>query len=134
MAIDRDAPPDAPRILLCENDPDLAVVVRTWLEQLGLATDFAYSATDAVTFATATQYDAVLVDLQLPDGDGVGIIQLLRELKQYAEIPIIVVTADPGAGRDNARIVPLNVFHWLNKPIDFDQLVGALADLGKIAG
>jgi PAS domain S-box-containing protein len=134
MAIDRDAPPDAPRILLCDNDPDMAVVVRTQLRQLGLATDFAYSAADAITFATVTQYDAVLVDLQLPDGDGVGVIQLLRELTQYAETPIIVMAADPGAGRDDVRIVALNVFHWLNKPIDFDHLISALPKHSKRVG
>ncbi|MGA3308166.1 MAG: response regulator [Xanthobacteraceae bacterium] len=126
LAIDRDAPPDALRVLFCEDDPDTAVTLREHLRQIGFATDFAYSAGDAFTCAAATQYRAILVDIQLPDGDGISLILRLRELPQYRDTSIIVVSADTSRGRADSRSSMLNVLDWLNKPIDFDRLMRVL--------
>ena len=79
LAIDRDAKPDAARLLLCEDDLDTALTLREQLRQVGFATDFAYSVGEALTRAAATQYHAILVDIHLPDGDGVSLIVRLRD-------------------------------------------------------
>ena len=128
LAIDRDAKPDAARLLLCEDDLDTALTLREQLRQIGFATDFAYSVGDALTRVMATQYRAVLVDIQLPDGDGVSLIVRLRALPQYRDTSIIVVSADPSRGRDDLRSSKLNIVDWLNKPVDFDRLVRLLAE------
>ena len=127
LALDRDAKSDAARLLLCEDDLDTALTLREQLRQVGFATDFAYSAGDAVTRAVAAQYHAILVDIHLPDGDGVSLIVRLRALPQYHDTPIIVVSGDPNSGRDDLRSSKLNVLDWLNKPVDFDRLVQLLA-------
>jgi signal transduction histidine kinase len=126
MATDLDAQPNALRILFCDDDPYTAIALREQLRQVGFATDFAYTARDAITCAAAAQYLAVLVDLQLPDGDGISLILRLRELPQYCDTPIIVVSADPSRGRDDSRSSKLNVLDWLNKPVDFDHLMRLL--------
>jgi signal transduction histidine kinase len=126
MAIDRDAQPGAQRILFCDDDPYTALALREQLRQVGFAVDFAYTAGDAVTCAQATQYHSVLVDLRLPDGDGISLILRLRELPQYRDTPIIVVSANASRGRDDSRSSTLNVLDWLNKPVDFDQLMRVL--------
>jgi DNA-binding response OmpR family regulator/anti-sigma regulatory factor (Ser/Thr protein kinase) len=126
LAVDLDAPPDALRILLCEDDLETAVVLRKQLRQAGFATDFAYTAGHATTCAATTEYRAILVDLQLPDGDGISLIVRLRELPQYRDTPIVVVSADPGGGRDDLRSAKLKVSDWLHKPIDFDRLIRVL--------
>ncbi len=126
LAIDRDAKPDAARLLLCEDDLDTALTLREQLRQVGFATDFAYSVGDALTRAGATQYHAILVDIHLPDGDGVSLIVRLRALPQYRDTAIIVVSGDPSRGRDDLRSSKLNVLDWLNKPVDFDRLCGCL--------
>ena len=127
LAIDLDATSDAPRILLCEDDPDTAIVLREQLRQVGFATDFAYTADNAIVCAETTQYRAVLVDLLLPDGDGVSLIVRLRQLPEYRETPIIVVSSDPERGRDDSRASQLNVLDWMKKPVDVHRLVRALA-------
>jgi len=127
LAIDRDAKPDAARLLLCEDDLDTALTLREQLRQVGFATDFGYSAGDAFTRATATKYHGILVDIHLPDGDGVSLIVRLRELPQYRETPIVVVSGDTSRGRDDLRSSKLNVLDWLNKPVDFDRLARLLA-------
>src|SRR3984885_14970009 len=95
IALDHDAKPHAARLLLCEDDLDTALMLREQLKQAGFATDFAYSASDALTRATATQYHAILVDIHLADGDGVSLIVRLRALPQYRDTSIIVVSGDP---------------------------------------
>jgi PAS domain S-box-containing protein len=122
VAIDCDAQPNTGRILLCEDDPEAAIALREQLRQVGFATDFAYTAGEAIICATATQYSAILVDLLLPDGDGISLILRLRELPHYGDTTIIVVSADPSRGRDDLRSAKLNVLDWLNKPVDFDRL------------
>jgi DNA-binding response OmpR family regulator len=127
LAIDREAKPGVARLLLCEDDLDTALTLREQLTQAGFATDFAYCVGDALKRAVATQYHAILVDIQLPDGDGVSLIVRLRALPQYRDAPIIVVSADTSHGRDDLRASQLNVLDWLNKPVDFDRLVRLLA-------
>jgi signal transduction histidine kinase len=127
LAVDRDAKPDAARVLLCEDDLDTALTLREQMRQVGFATDFAYSVGDALTRAVATQYRAVLVDIHLPDGDGISLIVRLRELPQYRDTPILVVSADTSRGRDDLRSSKLNILDWLNKPVDIDRLMRMLA-------
>ena len=127
LALDRDAKPSVPCILLCEDDLDTALVLREQLRQAGFTTDFAYSVGDALTRAMATQYQAILVDIQLPDGDGVSLIVRLRALPQYHDTSIIVISADPSRGRDDLRSSRLNVIDWLKKPVDLNRLLPLLA-------
>jgi signal transduction histidine kinase len=122
LAIDRDAMPDAARLLLCEDDIDTALTLREQLKKIGFATDFAFATDDAFARAVATQYRAILVDIQLPDGDGISLVVRLRELQQYRDKPIIVISGDPSRGRDDSRSSELNIVDWLSKPVDFDRL------------
>jgi DNA-binding response OmpR family regulator len=125
--IDREAPPDALRVLFCEDDPDTAITLREHLRQIGFATDFAYSAGEGFSRAAATRYHAILMDIRLPDGDGLSLILRLRELPQYRDAPIIVVSADARRRRSDSRASKLNVRDWLSKPIDFKRLLRVLS-------
>jgi signal transduction histidine kinase len=127
LAIDNEAKLGSARLLLCEDDLDTALTLREQLRQVGFATDFAYTASDAFACAAATRYHAILVDIHLPDGDGIGLIVRLRASPQYHDIPIIVVSGDTSRGRDDLRSSELNVLDWLSKPVDFDRLVRLLA-------
>ncbi len=90
-------------ILLCEDDPDAAAVLSGRLRAAGFPTDIAYTADEAVKGATSRSYAAILVDLQLPDRDGISLIKQLRAQPQYHNTPIVVVSADPARGRDDKR-------------------------------
>jgi DNA-binding response OmpR family regulator len=124
--IDLESEASAPRILLCEDDCDTSIAVRERLQQAGFAVDFAYTMTAATQRATATVYAAILVDLQLPDGDGVGLMLWLRAQAQYRNTPIIVTAGDPDRGSNDVRSSRLNVLDWLIKPIDFEHLARIL--------
>jgi PAS domain S-box-containing protein len=113
-------------ILLCEDDPDAAAVLAARLRAAGFPTDVACTADEAVKGASSRSYAAILVDLQLPDRDGISLIKQLRAQPQYHNTPIVVVSADPSRGRDDQRSASLNVLDWLAKPVDVERLLGVL--------
>jgi PAS domain S-box-containing protein len=120
--IDRDGKPGVARILLCADDPHASLVVRQGLRHFGFATDFAHARADAITRAAATPYGAIVVDLELPDGESVGLIRDLRNQPQNGQTPIIGMTADAGRDRD----APSAPDDWLDKPVDTDRLAQIL--------
>ena len=113
-------------ILLCEDDPDAAAVLSDRLRAAGFPTDVAYTAEEAVKGAATRSYAAILVDLQLPDSDGISLIKQLRAQPRYHNTPIVVVSADPKRGRDDKRSSTLNVLDWLAKPVDTERLLRVL--------
>lgn len=113
-------------ILLCEDDPDAAAVLAGRLRSAGFSTDVACTAEDAVKGTALRSYAAILVDLQLPDSDGISLIKNLRAQPRCHNTPIIVVSADPKRGRDDKRSSTLNVLDWLEKPVDIERLLHVL--------
>jgi PAS domain S-box-containing protein len=124
--IDLDPDSVGTRILFCEDDRAAANIVREQLRQAGFAVDFAHTVAAALARTVAIRYAAILVDLQLPDGDGVGLIVRLRAQAQYRDTPIIVIAGDPEQGRSDVRSSRLNVLRWLKKPIAFEPLIDTL--------
>ena len=115
------------RILLCEDNLDTAFALRDGLRPFGFSTDFAHSPADATMRAQATRYDAVLVDLDLPDGNGISLIRELRELPEIYKTPIMVISADAGwdkgGGHDTSH---LNVLECIQKPVNVDRVAQIL--------
>jgi PAS domain S-box-containing protein len=124
--IDLDSDTAAARILFCEDDRAVSIVVREKLRLGGFAVDFAHTVAAAIARTDATRYAAILVDLLLPDGDGVGLIVRLRAQTHYRDTPIIVIAGDPDQGRSDVRSSRLNVLRWLTKPIAFAPLIDIL--------
>ncbi len=124
--IDVDAKASAPRILICEDDPAVATVIRVRLRPAGFAVDFAHTADSAISRSSAYRYAAILVDLRLRDGDGIDLIFRIRAQPHHSETPVIVISGDPERGRGDVRSSRLNILDWLNKPIDFGHLTEVL--------
>jgi PAS domain S-box-containing protein len=122
--IDRDANPSAARLLLCADDPNRAIAVREGLKEFGFATDLAHVRADAITRAAAAPYGAILVDLDLLDGEGSGLIHDLRNQPQNGMTPIIALTAD--AHRDHEALTISKINGWVDKPVDIDRLAQIL--------
>ncbi len=118
--------PQGFNVLLCEDDPDVSAWLSARLVNNGFRVDIAASASEALQRADGGSYAAVLVDLKLPDGDGISLIQQLRGRPAYADIAIVVVSGNPARGRKDARASTLDVLDWLDKPVDLERLLGAL--------
>jgi DNA-binding response OmpR family regulator len=124
--IDVDADASRPRILLCDDDPAVAKVIRARLRPAGFAVDFAHTPDTAIMRADATRYTAILVDLRLRQSDGLDLISQIRAQPLHADTPIIVISVDPEGGRADVRASRLNILEWFNKPIDFACLTRTL--------
>lgn len=115
------------RVLLCEDNPEAAIVLCDRLREAGFVADVALTANDAVARVAAASYAAILVDLQLPEGDGISLIKQLRAQPQIYNTLLVVLSADSEQARDEKRSSTLlNILDWLDTPIDVARLVRVL--------
>ncbi|CAM3161379.1 two-component system, OmpR family, response regulator [Paracoccus aminovorans] len=107
------------RLLVVEDEPDLAEAVGAYLRAAGHAVDLAEGAEDAAAALAATDYDLLLLDLGLPDGDGLSLLRGLRG--RGARVPVLIVTA---RDRITERIAGLEAGadDYLVKPYDLDEM------------
>lgn len=93
----------------------------------GFVTDVALNAAEAVARVAATPYAAILVDLQLPEGDGISLIKQLRAQPQIYNALLVVLSADAKQAHGMERPATLlNILDWLDMPIDVARLVRVL--------
>ncbi len=107
------------RVLLIEDDRDLADALTATLVPRGLAVDLARSAEEADAYLGSVDYAAILLDLGLPDEDGLALLHRIRARGDTR--PVMVLTA---RGTVDARIRGLNegADDYLVKPFDVDEL------------
>lgn len=113
-------------ILLCQDDPHSADIVCDHLRRAGFNPDVVHTADEAMRGVAQASYAAILVDLRLPDSDGITLIKHLRSQPRYQDTPIVVVSLDPTRVSDDERSSTLHVLDWLGKPVDIDRLIAAL--------
>ena len=113
-------------VLICEDDADVAHVLESLLKQEGLECDIAASAAAAKALLNRHSYMLLLLDLELPDQDGLEMIQELKADHKTAGLPIIVVSASAHEGRAALSGTGLEVVDWIQKPIDADRLMNSL--------
>jgi len=107
------------RLLLIEDNERLGSLIRDGLTKDGLTLDWQQTLEDGEATLAAATFDLVLLDLGLPDGDG---LELVRRLRRAADtIPILVLTARGGL---SDRIVGLDAGadDYLVKPFDISEL------------
>ena len=113
-------------LILVVDDHDLNVkLLRVILERRGYRVNAAADAREARQSARAKRPDLVLMDVQLPDTDG---LRLTREFKcdpQLRAVPIIAVTSHAMKG-DDERILAAGCDAYVSKPIDRDALLALI--------
>lgn len=111
------------RLLVVEDEPDLAHAVLGHLRAQAHAVDHAPSLEEAEAAVRATHYDLVLLDLRLPDGDGLSLVRGLRD--RGASTPVLIVTA---RDRIMERIEGLKAGadDYLVKPYDLDEMTARI--------
>jgi signal transduction histidine kinase/ligand-binding sensor domain-containing protein/ActR/RegA family two-component response regulator len=114
-------------VLLVEDDTIVAAVVRGLLEQQGHRVDYVGNGLAAMTELAQGDYDAMLLDLDLPGVDGFQIARLIRQREDgAARLPIIAITARSG-GDEEERAKSAGMDGFLRKPLTGEQLAEALA-------
>jgi PAS domain S-box-containing protein len=113
---------DRRRVLVCEDDPDVAQLLALLLEDEGFDCDIAYCASEAKELLNQRDYAALTLDLVLPDQDGIELIRELRASPETRWLPIIVVSLDAERGARELNGDAIGVIDWMGKPIDQTRL------------
>ncbi|MHB8533809.1 MAG: response regulator transcription factor [Solirubrobacteraceae bacterium] len=116
------------RILVVEDDQDIAELVARYLEKAGYATDVVSSGRDALAAVRTHPPDLLVLDLMLPQMDGLDVCRAVRSNEPTAGVPIIMLTAK---GEESDRIVGLEVGadDYLAKPFSPNELVARVRAL-----
>jgi DNA-binding response OmpR family regulator len=119
------------RLLVVEDNLELAELLRKGLALAGLAADVVNNAADARTALATTHFAAAVLDLGLPDGDGLAVLREIRERKDTT--PVLVLTARSGV-RDRVTGLRTGADDYLVKPFAFEELVARIQALLRRPG
>src|SRR6201994_5215810 len=111
------------RLLLVEDEHDIQAFLRRSLEEAGYQVDAAPNAATAEQFATENVYDILVVDLGLPDRDGISLILRLRQIGVKA--PVLILSARRSVD-DRVRGLEQGGDDYLTKPFALAELLARL--------
>ncbi|QJC55804.1 Transcriptional regulatory protein tctD [Polaromonas vacuolata] len=114
------------RILLVEDEQEMAAWLMRALKQSGFVPDHAGDAATAETLMASTDYDAVVLDLRLPDRHGLDLLADMR--KAGKRTPVLVLTAQ-GSLQDKVRGLNVGADDFLSKPFELEELEARLGAL-----
>lgn len=116
------------RILVVEDEPRLASLLNRGLTEEGFAVVAAYDGEEALGYATSSEFDVILLDLNLPKVDGAVVARRLRQ--RGSRVPIVMLTARDSV-RDIVGGLNLGADDYLTKPFSFEVLVARLRAIGR---
>jgi len=116
---------DAPRILVVEDEADVALLLELMLTRAGYRVDIAHTGAAALSALRRKSYDAVSLDLMLPDISGLEVVRQIREQPETVDLPIVVVSAKMEEGR-LAINGDFSHIDWLAKPINGTHLLAVV--------
>lgn len=113
---------DRPRVLVCDDEPQILRALKVLLRDGGYDVDAAASAEEALDHAAVRPPDAAIIDLVLPDGSG---IDVCRRLREWSEMPIIVLSA---VGEEDVKVDALaaGADDYVTKPFGPRELMARL--------
>jgi DNA-binding response OmpR family regulator len=114
------------RVLLVEDQPEMVAALRVALGRHNMVVDHAPDLSEAEAIAAAGNYDAIVLDRQLPDGDGLSLIPKLRSGGNT--VPVLVLTAR-GDLADRVAGLDHGADDYLGKPFAFEELLARLRAL-----
>jgi PAS domain S-box-containing protein len=117
---------EARRILICEDNQDVAMLLKLILQRNGYEADIAHDAQQTKAMLAQSQYQAITLDLQLPEQNGISLLRELRGHEATKYLPVIVVSGMKLGGLRELNGTILNVVDWLDKPIDQQRLLSAV--------
>jgi DNA-binding response OmpR family regulator len=107
------------RILVVEDEKDLAHIIRRGLTEEGYAVDLAYDGEEGESFAEGAPYDLIVLDIVLPKKDGFEVCANLRRKKVNTRI--LMLTSKDSVG-DRVRGLDTGADDYLVKPFSYDEL------------
>lgn len=114
-----------PQVLVVEDNPRNMKLFRDVLRGSGCRTLEAATGEKAVALATEHRPDLVLMDIQLPDIDGVEALDRLRADERFSSVPVLALTAQAMEG-DRERFLAAGFDGYLSKPVNIAEFVATV--------
>ena len=114
------------RILLVEDEKRMADFVTKGLKEERYVIDVAYKGEDAIFLVDVNPYDLIILDLMLPDTNGLAICKHIRNKKM--DTPILIITAKDSV-RDKVKGLDFGADDYLTKPFSFDEFLARVRAL-----
>lgn len=122
------------RVLVVDDEPQIVRGLKVILRTAGYTVEAAASKAEAVAALAARPPDALVLDLVLPDGQGV---ELCQEVRRWSRLPIVVLSA-VGDEREKVRALDAGADDYITKPFGTDELLARLRVVlrrsGEVAG
>jgi two-component system, OmpR family, KDP operon response regulator KdpE len=112
----------SPRVLVVDDEPQIVRALKVLLREAGFEAVPAETVSQALDLAAVRPPEAAIVDLVLPDGDG---IELTRKLREWSEMPILVLSA-VGEEEQKVRALDAGADDYITKPFGARELVARL--------
>lgn len=112
------------QVLLVDDNPLMQQVISRFLMSQGYQVDVAGDGQEALALAQQQAYRLLVIDMRLPDQDGLQLLRHLRNLPGYAECPALAVSGLGEDDREKTRHAGFEAF--LAKPIDLDELLATV--------
>jgi two-component system KDP operon response regulator KdpE len=112
----------AARVLVVDDEPQIVRGLKIILRSAGYAVEAAETKADALALLAARPPDALVLDLVLPDGQGV---EVCREVRRWSRLPIVVLSA-VGDEREKVRALDAGADDYITKPFGTDELLARL--------
>ena len=116
------------RVLIMEDDPRLAEILRKGLEEDGMAVDLVRNGEDAIAAVLSTAFDVISLDVTVPGRDGFEVCGELR--RRRVATPILMLTSRDEVG-DRVRGLEAGADDYLTKPFAFEEFVARIRALAR---
>jgi len=114
-----------PRVLIVEDHPLIAELVETRLRIEGMAPTKCAGGREALAALAGEQFDAVILDIMMPDVDGYEVLRAIRSAALTATLPVIFLTAKSSPA-DVEKGLALGASHYITKPFSGQDLMRKL--------
>ena len=120
---------DTLHALVVEDSPTMRQLICFALRRIkGLEVDEADDGVDGLKKLSASRYDILITDINMPVMDGLKLVSLVRNDEIHKEIPIVVITTE-GAAEDRQRAMSLGANAYITKPIQAPQVINCVKEL-----
>jgi CheY-like chemotaxis protein len=113
------------RVLIVDDDIRNIFALSSVLEDYGMDIRTADNGREAIAFAQKGELDVILMDIMMPEMDGLETMKEIRKIPHCRDLPIVAVTAKAMKG-DRERCIEAGAWDYLSKPVDREQLLTVL--------
>jgi CheY-like chemotaxis protein len=121
---------DRRTILIVDDFDDTRLLLKTWLRKKGFRVVEAGNGKEAIAKAEETEPDLIIMDVEMPELDGLSATRQIRKLKNYSELPIVAVSAY-GADLFREQALAAGCNEYVSTPFEPDELERLVRSLIK---